>query len=238
MSQGTLGTLLCLLSDLVTKKALSERGFWQNWDETSESLVRGRCRSNFREHVGCVPPSQSHSSESIWNIPLTSAGWISSYLVWWGLLEICSFYELSCKGEVSVTLQWGGSPHPKASHWSLRLHSCRLGFCSRGWDSRWGEQASWSWGEVYLGAGYLPFPRLLMLGKACASQEKWLLQYRVVGRWLSSGSHLSFHHFFLPIPPTPESPHATAVCTALPPPKPEWVATNKNPVHCFFYVIF
>lgn len=47
----------------------------------------------------------------------------------------------------------------------------------------WGEQNSWGGGEgggrqaVSPRAGYLPFPKLLLLGWACTSQEKCLLQY-------------------------------------------------------------
>lgn len=87
---------------------------------------------------------------------------------------------------------------------------------------RVGQAVSWV-------AGYLPFPKLLLLGGAHISQEKWLLLYR--GREDAPAVILADAPLRLsPIPSTPVSLQATPVHTSLPLPlKPRVSGWEQNP---------
>lgn len=71
MSQGTLrftSILLRLpsLCQTYSWKSLFLTGLWWNWENgTSRFSIRGRSHSYFREDGWCVPPSQSHRTESV-----------------------------------------------------------------------------------------------------------------------------------------------------------------------------
>lgn len=69
MSQGTLGFCppppTSPLSDLFMEKPVSDRALGGIVEWTSGFPLRGRSHSYFREDGWCVPPSQSHMSESV-----------------------------------------------------------------------------------------------------------------------------------------------------------------------------